>query len=163
MREREEDKALTGDFQGAIDDINMYIHSKLDSYKTAHRLNKDMIIKYYTEKAGEANAFVNQYENEKNGYWNGYTGQNLTMLKSLMLTIVDLRRAEFLYEGMRYFDILRWNIQISHTDNVTNITKTLHPGDHNRILQIPESASLNGLELNPMTNITERWDNVIYQ
>lgn len=159
---RAEAKAMMGDFQGAIDDLNMYVPTKINTYTYAnHRMDLDKIVNYYTNEAGAGTSFVNEKLN--NDALAGFETQRLTILKSLLLAIMDFRRAEFLYEGMRYWDILRWNIQVSHHCEVTNQTKTLYPSDDNRVLQLPSSTVLNGLAPNPMKNITERWNGVIYE
>ena len=72
------------------------------------------------------------------------------------MTILDFRRIEFLYEGIRYWDVLRWNIPVTHT-TIDGATSTLTPDDDRRILQIPQTAILAGVEANPMNNIPQPW------
>jgi starch-binding outer membrane protein, SusD/RagB family len=67
---------------------------------------------------------------------------------ALLQTILDFRRREFIHEGMRWFDVLRYGIEVTHTvRGGTNIV--LKADDKRRVLQIPQEASLSGLPLNP--------------
>jgi starch-binding outer membrane protein, SusD/RagB family len=49
---------------------------------------------------------------------------------------------------MRWFDLLRYNIPVTHT-NFNGTSQTLAAGDKKRVLQIPQEASLSGMPLNP--------------
>jgi hypothetical protein len=65
-----------------------------------------------------------------------------------LLTLLDFKRAEFVQEGMRWFDLSRYNMPVLHT--TTDGQKlTLQAYDKRRVFQIPASAKLSGLELNP--------------
>jgi hypothetical protein len=156
---RAEAQTMIGDFQAAIDDLNLYAQKKISSYSYAtHRLDKDKINNYYSG-ARFNNSFVENSFNEDRFVNSG----NVDLLqKKLIMAILDFRRAEFLFEGMRYFDVLRWNIPISHTRISDNMTRTLYPDDDNRILQLPASTQLAGLKPNPMQKIREPWPNIIY-
>jgi hypothetical protein len=69
--------------------------------------------------------------------------------KAIVRGILELRRIEFLHEGLRWFDILRHDIPVVHTTTDGEIF-TLAPGDRRRTLQIPaEAISIGGLEPNP--------------
>jgi starch-binding outer membrane protein, SusD/RagB family len=75
--------------------------------------------------------------------------QNFDLESALISTVLDFKRVEFLYEGMRWFDIIRHDLPVVHTtiDKATVIT--IGPNDPRRILQIPQEAQSAGLELNP--------------
>jgi hypothetical protein len=63
--------------------------------------------------------------------------------------ILEERRKEFLHEGMRWFDIRRYQIPVTHTLE-NGATKNLAPDDNRKVLQIPQSAiDVAGLEPNP--------------
>jgi hypothetical protein len=69
--------------------------------------------------------------------------------KAIVRGILELRRIEFLHEGLRWFDIRRHNIPVVHTTHEGE-SFTLEPGDRRRTLQIPaEAISIGGLEPNP--------------
>lgn len=75
-----------------------------------------------------------------------YFGLNLSdaLLNAVLLT----KRAEFVHEGLSWFDILRYKRQVTHY--TTDGTFELKADDPRRVLQIPrEAISIGGLEKNP--------------
>ncbi|GAA4785168.1 RagB/SusD family nutrient uptake outer membrane protein [Olivibacter ginsenosidimutans] len=74
--------------------------------------------------------------------------------ESVTQAILDLKRYEFLQEGMRWFDILRHGLTVTHEvlDGVNgNVVETITVAsdDPRRQFQLPEEAALAGIELNP--------------
>ena len=66
-----------------------------------------------------------------------------------MLNFVLLeRRKEFLAEGLRWFDIKRLNLEVTHID-VNGNEFVLGEEDLRKAIQIPEKATVNGIEANP--------------
>ena len=76
--------------------------------------------------------------------WYSINAKQKLYLKALL----DVRRAEFMFEGQRWFDIRRFNIAVTHRDEAGNYYK-LEKQDKRKVLQIPEDAILLGLEPNP--------------
>ncbi|MCP2025035.1 hypothetical protein L1276_000175 [Flavobacterium sp. HSC-32F16] len=78
---------------------------------------------------------------------------DLTPLQaSYIKAITEARRREFIHEGLRWFDIKRFNLVVEHItkDNGQPIrTNILTKDDKRRALQIPQRASDNGIEKNP--------------
>jgi starch-binding outer membrane protein, SusD/RagB family len=68
--------------------------------------------------------------------------------KGLMAALLDFKAAEFVHEGMRWFDILRHNITVEHR-TVDGQVLLLPPGDLRRVMQIPQEAVLAGIDRNP--------------
>lgn len=68
--------------------------------------------------------------------------------EGLLTTLLDFKAAEFVQEGMRWFDILRHDIPVVHP-TVGGETYVLPPGDPRRVMQIPQEAVLAGIERNP--------------
>ncbi|MCT4614421.1 MAG: RagB/SusD family nutrient uptake outer membrane protein [Marinifilaceae bacterium] len=68
--------------------------------------------------------------------------------KSALKYILNLRRKEFIYEGLRWFDIKRYNLPVEH-NIVDEDPIRLEKDDNRRVLQIPEEAIINGLQKNP--------------
>jgi len=67
---------------------------------------------------------------------------------SYVKAIAETRRRDFVHEGMRWFDVKRFNIVVTHeTYNKPN--NVLVKDDNRRALQIPLHASATGVELNP--------------
>jgi hypothetical protein len=77
-----------------------------------------------------------------------YYGSNNNQAATLSF-ILEERRKEFLHEGMRWFDIRRYQIAVTHRlENGTS--NTLAADDNRKVLQIPQSAiDVAGLEPNP--------------
>jgi hypothetical protein len=74
--------------------------------------------------------------------------------QALTSTLLDLKRPEFLFEGMRWFDICRYKMTVTHSyvDGGTpghTVTVTNTATDPRRLIQLPQSVILSGLALNP--------------
>ncbi|RZJ53015.1 MAG: RagB/SusD family nutrient uptake outer membrane protein [Flavobacterium sp.] len=67
---------------------------------------------------------------------------------SYIKAIVETRRRDFIHEGIRWFDIKRFNIVVNH-ETSNRPVNTLAKDDNRRALQIPLHASNTGVELNP--------------
>jgi hypothetical protein len=67
---------------------------------------------------------------------------------SYIKAIAETRRRDFIHEGARWFDVKRYNIVVKH-DTYNKPTNILIKDDKRRALQIPLSASSNGVEKNP--------------
>ncbi len=76
-----------------------------------------------------------------------YNTSNLQ--QGVIRTILDFKRAEYVQEGMRWFDVLRYKIPVTHVAVNPNRTMTLGPNDLRRVFQIPESSGLSGVGQNP--------------
>lgn len=68
--------------------------------------------------------------------------------ENLLECILDLKRVDFMHEGLRWFDILRLELEVVHTTK-TGETFTLKANDPRKQLQIPISAINNGIPKNP--------------
>ena len=77
--------------------------------------------------------------------------------KGILLAILDFRSIEFYNEGLRWYDIVRWNIPVTHTQ-ANGSKSSLMPDDDRRVLQIPEMATISGIKLNPRNNVNNTWE-----
>jgi starch-binding outer membrane protein, SusD/RagB family len=69
--------------------------------------------------------------------------------EALRRFIRDERQKEFMHEGLRWFDIKRFNLPVVH-DYPQNVFETLQANDLRKVLQIPQAAlDVGGLEPNP--------------
>jgi hypothetical protein len=68
---------------------------------------------------------------------------------ALISTILDFKRVEFIWEGQRWFDLVRYRMPVVHTPYNRENIMTLGPNDPRRIIQIPQEAQMSGIELNP--------------
>lgn len=81
--------------------------------------------------------------NELTPYYDMTTEQT-----SYVKAILEARRRDFVHEGLRWFDVKRFNIVVTH-NTFGKPTNTLTKDDKRRALQIPLSASNSGIEKNP--------------
>lgn len=65
--------------------------------------------------------------------------------------VLHLRRIETLHDGMRWFDIKRYGIELTHEIGYPVVTKTLVWNDDRRAIQLPQEAVLAGQTPNPRT------------
>jgi hypothetical protein len=66
---------------------------------------------------------------------------------ALIKAILFYKRAEFIHEGMRWFDILRYKLPVTHVVK-GGPTITLAADDPRKVLQLPQSTALAGLKAN---------------
>ena len=82
---------------------------------------------------------------------NAYYGAN-GLQNNLLNTWYDFKRAEFVQEGMHWFDLQRYKIPVSHKIQIpgsTPTTITLTATDLRRVFQLPQSVATSGIALNP--------------
>lgn len=113
----------------ALNLINTYLSTRIVSYNPGiHTMTTANIAAWYGAGSDQAN---------------------------IVNLLLDLRQSEFIHEGMRWFDILRYKIPVTHSILVNGNsttpprTITLDANSKQRIFQIPQSATLSGVELNP--------------
>ncbi|MCI0920452.1 RagB/SusD family nutrient uptake outer membrane protein [Sphingobacterium rhinopitheci] len=76
----------------------------------------------------------------------------LTDKEAVVETILNFKRQEFLFEGMRWFDIIRTGKTVIHRSvagSRDQIDLTISPDDPKRVLQLPIEAIEYGLQANP--------------
>lgn len=111
-----------GNTAGFLSDINTFLSLRIDNYS--------------------ANA--NSLTVAKNNAFYGTTSTNAALLETLLY----YRRVEFMHEGLRWFDLLRFKVPITH-ENINGGSQVLSIDDKRRVLQIPQEAALSGMQLNP--------------
>lgn len=106
----------------AIADLNTYASTRIVNYNVAnHNITPARLQNYY-----------------------GSTNVRLNALNALL----DFKRAEYVQEGMRWFDLLRYEIGVVHT-TTDGQTLTLPGNSLQRVFQLPESVKQSGMQLNP--------------
>jgi hypothetical protein len=111
-----------GQFNNAIALLNTYLSTRIQGYSAAtHTLTENKIKAYYNT------ADVQQ---------------------GLISTILAYKRSEFIHEGLRWFDILRYKLPVTHR-TINGEEHTLAPNDLRRVFQIPATAKQSGVEQNP--------------
>ncbi|MFT3945815.1 MAG: RagB/SusD family nutrient uptake outer membrane protein [Agriterribacter sp.] len=114
--------AYTGQTNSAITLLNAYLSTRISGYSSATH-------NFTTAKM--------------NAYWGSSNTQN-----NLLKTILSYRQSEFVHEGLRWFDILRYKIEVTHT-TIEGAVYTLAPDDPRRLFQIPATAKQSGIDQNP--------------
>jgi hypothetical protein len=119
---RAEAYAMKVEFRKALNEMNAFISTRVLNYNPEqHNVTYNRLYNLYDETDNK---------------------------KAIVRGILELRRIEFLHEGLRWFDILRHKIPVVHTTREGE-TFELGPDDPRRILQLPaEAISAGGLEPN---------------
>jgi len=119
---RAEANAYLGNTAAVLQDLNLFASKRISNYNASqHAVTAAKIRTYY-------------------GTSDVQTG--------LLATILDFKRAEFVQEGMRWFDLQRYKVAVTHGTR-TGQTYVLAADDKRRVLQIPQSATTSGIALNP--------------
>lgn len=127
---RAEAYVMLGQYDNALADINTYLKKTAKSYK---ELKEDDLKAIYSSKKGpELSPFYPLNERQTKFLW----------------FILDLRRKDFIQEGLRWFDIKRFDIEVEH-DIFGGTSIKLPKGDLRRVVQIPGEAISRGLVPNP--------------
>lgn len=123
---RAEAYAYLRSYSRAVADLNSFISTRIANYDPAlHNLTTGRI----------------------NNFW-GAPQANTDL--AIAYTALFFRRAEFLHEGLWWFDILRYQFDVVHFNDDGASTFTIEADDPRRVLQIPrESQELAGLAPNP--------------
>lgn len=120
-----EANAYLGNYTDAINDLNLYMSTRLTgvtpgSLPANRQITEAKILNYY--------------------------GGSVNIQQGLVLLILELKRAEYVQEGMRWFDVLRYKIPVTHVLKGPNgSTEVLTPDDKRRQLKLPESVKLSGI------------------
>ena len=153
---RAEAYVMLDEYDKAIADMNVYLSQRVvtDIQTPAARVYDNKTLYLSRDRALEAtlsdrsaSGFINQYND---------TSSWPELKKALIVLLLRYRNAEFWQEGLRWYDIRRWNIPVRHV-LATGTANTLAPGDGRRVLQIPESALLSGVEKNERNNVDDIW------
>jgi len=113
-----------GRYEDAVKDFNTLLSVRLTTYtESTNGLTDTKIMNYYASVTSDKQqAYIN--------------------------AVLALRRAEFISEGMRWMDILRYKLPVTHRDK-SDINQILQPDDNRRQWQLPEEVTLSGIPLNP--------------
>lgn len=159
----------------AVADLNIFCRTRIydhvlkDAYdEKEHCLTVDRIYDFYAKykpangtpyevllDGGNKNPeyFMNKYDAYDTSSWD-------VKRQALLHFLLDCRRNEFLFEGIRYWDMWRYRIPIYHVTQLDQkgASNWLMPGDDRWVLQIPEESVLSGVELNPREHLlTPEW------
>ncbi|MEO6722558.1 MAG: RagB/SusD family nutrient uptake outer membrane protein [Ferruginibacter sp.] len=105
----------------AIDDLNAFVSKNIDSYAPTDNVTPKKMVDFFQMPNDTSGAIIN--------------------------TALEFKRAFFIHEGMRWFDILRLKIPVTHVTTSGEII-SLTPDDKRRALQLPVLTKQAGLEPN---------------
>ncbi|SHM97919.1 Starch-binding associating with outer membrane [Chitinophaga jiangningensis] len=122
MFNRLEANAWLGNYSEVLKDLNLFASKRITNYSaTTHAITMNRLLSAY-----------------------GTTDQRIASLQ----TILSFKRAEYVQEGMRWFDMLRYGMTVTHT-RINGADLVLRPGDDQCTFQLPQSVANSGLDLNP--------------
>ncbi len=132
---RAEAYAMKENYVSAVKDLSDFVSKKTRLYNPATDILDEALI-------------VSQFPVIANEYEPYYTLN--TKQASFVKAIAEYRRREYFHEGLRWFDVRRFNIKVEHItdDSGTNVL-TLEKDDPKRQLQIPIDAIAAGITPNP--------------
>lgn len=151
LLERAEAKIMTGDYNGALEDLIAYENGNQqfsESNKTYWGANNGMapltqeiIDSYYTDITNP-----NCFEN-----WDFVTNMSSDYVipaeaVPYMNCLNDFRRFETLWDGLRFFDLKRWGMSYTHVYGPYSTLYTLEWNDPRRAVEVPMDAIAAGLE-----------------
>lgn len=146
---RAEAYAMQDQYDEAIADLNIFCRQRIKNYnEVTNAITQDKLLSYYGGACDNPEHFMAKYNAYNSNSWPD-------VKKCLILCILDLRRNEFMWEGLRYFDLIRYKIPVTHK-NYKGESNTLYPGDDRWVFQVPETSVLAGMELNPRTNLLSK-------
>lgn len=148
---RAEAYAMLNQYDNAIADLNIYCRQRIKSYnQVSNAITESKLVDFYKAACDNPEHFLSKYNAYNSKTWPD-------VKKCLILCILDFKRNEFMWEGLRYFDMIRYKMPVTHT-NYSGDSNTLYPDDDRWVLQIPETSTLAGMELNPRTNfLSKQW------
>lgn len=126
LMNRAEAYTQMGQFDNALKDVNTFLSTKINNYSTTTDVATIARISTYYNLPDPKQAIIK--------------------------LILESKKAEFLQEGIRWFDILRHRLTVKHNLYDVNGVETfaeLGPDDNRRVFQIPQEALLSGVQLNP--------------
>lgn len=132
---RAEAYAMKEDYENCLKDLNDFLSKRTEDYDaTTDVLTEDMVVAMFPVIPNQLTPFY------------GFVSDKQT---SFINAILTYRQKEFYHEGLRWFDVRRFNIAIKRYFRKDDIDIELSKEDLRKQLQIPESAINFGITPNP--------------
>ncbi|QTD38620.1 RagB/SusD family nutrient uptake outer membrane protein [Polaribacter batillariae] len=132
---RAEAYTMKEDYTNAIKDLTDFLSKKTENFNpSTDILTEDMIVSLFPVTTGRLTPFYGFISDKQNSFINA---------------ILKFRQKEFYHEGMRWFDVKRFNIAIKRYYRKEDKEIELTKEDLRKQLQIPESAINFGITPNP--------------
>lgn len=129
---RIEAHVMKGEINVANDELEYFWSTRTVGYAATDKVTEAKVVAKYPVIADEYTPFY------------AITPVQTSYVKA----IAETRRRDFVHEGMRWFDVKRFNIVVNH-ETANKPVNTLVKDDKRRALQIPLHATNTGVELNP--------------
>lgn len=129
---RMEAHVMKGQIALANDELEYFLSTRTDGYAATDKVTQAKVVAKYPVISNEYTPFY------------AMTAVQTSYVKA----IAETRRRDFLHEGLRWFDVKRFNIVVTH-ETANKPANILVKDDNRRALQIPLHASSTGIELNP--------------
>lgn len=146
---RAEAYILTNQYDKAVADINIWMFSHT---KDQNQFTRDQLINFYNsvkymnpKVTAETDRTIKKVINPR-----GFTvadGEQETLIQC----VLHLRRMDTTHEGVRWFDIKRYGIEIAHNHDGSGFD-VLTVDDPRKAFQLPVDVTSAGLEKNPRTD-----------
>ena len=138
---RMEAYTMLGDTLHALQDLNCFLSQRIETPEPQDYVCMAELHDFYARKNGTylGDQLQPHYKAE-------LEADSCKM--HLMQAITQLRRMEFLQEGMRWFDIKRFHLPVNHYIHSERKDMVLDPYDKRRALQIPQEAQKVGVVAN---------------
>ena len=131
---RAEAYVMKEDYERALNDLNIFLSKKTEGHDPATDVLTEVMVE-------------SQYPVVPNEYTPFYTMN--AKQTSFVKLIAELRRREFIHEGLRWFDVRRFNLRVEHKITRFGLPLVLDKMDLRKVLKIPANAVNAGLEDNP--------------
>ena len=129
---RAEAYAMLGNYSSSLNDLNVFLSKKTSGYNPLNDLlTEDMLTTRYPVIADEYTPFYT------------LTAKQSSFIKG----IAEYKRREYYHEGLRWFDVKRYQLEVTHIFNDSPIV--LAKNDNRKELQIPQTAQNFGVSPNP--------------
>ncbi|WP_321308859.1 RagB/SusD family nutrient uptake outer membrane protein [Marinifilum fragile] len=118
----------------AEDDLNLYFEKRLAPFTDENKVTEEKITERFSKDSHAASDLDPWYDLDEK-------------TRTYLNCAIHTRRREFAYNGLRWFDIRRFNIKVIHEVNESTPV-VLEAKDARKVLQIPAMAQQYGLEAN---------------
>lgn len=131
---RIEANIMLRDYTSAEDDFNKYFEKRITGYDDTNKISEAKIDAHYKDNSRADSPLNPNYDLDEKQ-------------RTYLNCVIDTRRREFIYNGLRWFDIKRFNMKVIHNiDEGSPIELT--ENDNRKVLQIPIAAQLFGIQPN---------------
>lgn len=142
---RAEAYALKGDYENAVRDLNFW-------QKAFTRATTPLTIAYINKYYGRLAYYTPTAPTVKKALHPDFS-LDLGVQENLIHCILHARRITTLHEGLRWYDVKRYGIEISrrqfNSDGVITVTDNLASNDDRTAIQIPSDVIAAGMQPNP--------------